>query len=342
MRPLARLATCVVAVLLALAGSTVSAAQRAPAPAQVPLPPASVRIGVLTLSTLEAARGPNWPSFVQRLADHGYMEGHNLVFVSRAADGDAARLPDLAQQLVAERVDVIFALFTPAVLAAKQTTSTIPIVIPIGGDPVGSGLIDSFEHPGGNVTGMSDPSSILMPGLVRVLTEALPGRRRLAVFTPPGNPAVLPGLQAAQALAQPRGVELVRVDVAAPSTDALDAAFTSAVEQGAQGFVFYYTPTTPELDRRAAEDAAQRHLPGIYETRGAVDAGGLMSETVDYNDSFARAADYVAQILAGADPAELPVGVPERFELVINVQAATALGIAIPPEILGQATEVIR
>jgi putative ABC transport system substrate-binding protein len=237
---------------------------------------------------------------------------------------------------------VIFAAFTPAVLAAKQTTSTIPIVIPFGGDPVGTGLIESFEHPGGNVTGMSDPSLQLMPGLVRVLAETVPGGHRLAVFTPPANPAIEPGLQASRALAEPLGIQILRVDVASPTDEALDAAFDAAAAQGVEGFVFYYTPTTPALDRHAAEVAAQHHLPGIYETRGSVDAGGLMSRTVDYNASFARAADYVAQILAGADPANLPVGVPESFELVINLKAAAALGLTIPPDVLAQATEVIQ
>jgi putative tryptophan/tyrosine transport system substrate-binding protein len=312
-----------------------------PAPAQVPAAARTVRIGVLTLGTLQALE-PGWHFFVQRLAEQGYVEGQNLVFERRAAGGDAAQLPALAADLVAQAPDVIFAAFTPAVLAAKQATTTIPIVIPFGGDPVGTGLVESFEHPGGNVTGMSDPSSQLMPRLVRVLTETVPGRPRLAVLTPPANPAVEPGLQASRALAEPLGIQILRVDVGAPTNDALDAAFDAAVARGAEAFVFYYTPTTPALDRHAAEAAAQRHLPGVYEARGSVDAGGLMSETVDYNASFARAAEYVVQILAGADPADLPVGVPERFDLVINLPAAQALGITIPPAVLAQATELIR
>jgi putative tryptophan/tyrosine transport system substrate-binding protein len=156
----------------------------------------------------------------------------------------------------------------------------------------------------------------------------------VAVFTPPGIPALLPGLQATQRLGQSLGIEVQRVDVGAPTDEALDAAFDSTVRQGAQAFVFYYNPTTPELDRHAAEAAALRQLPGIYETRGSVDAGGLMSETVDYNDSFARAADYLVEILAGADPAALPVGVPERFDLVLNRNATQALGITFPQEVL--------
>jgi putative ABC transport system substrate-binding protein len=301
----------------------------------------TVRVGVLTLGTLEALE-PGWDVFVQRLAEHGYVDGQNLAFESRAANGDATRLPTLARDLVGQAPDVIFAAFTPAVLAAKQASSTIPIVIPFGGDPVGTGLVESFEHPGGNVTGMSDPSSQLMPGLVRVLSETVPGRHRLAVFTPPANPAVESGLQASRAFAEARGIQILRVDIASPTNDGLDAAFDAAVAQGADGFVFYYTPTTPALDRHAAETAAHHHLPGIYETRGSVDADGLMSQTVDYNASFLRAADYVAQILAGADPADLPVGVPEHFDLVINLRAAAALGITIPPQVLAQATEVIQ
>src|SRR5262249_20764588 len=123
--------------------------------------------------------------------------------------------------------------------------------------------------------------------------------------------------------------------------DALDAAFDDALRQGAQAFVFYYNPTTPELDRHAAAAAAQRRLPGIYETRGSVDAGGLMSNARDYNDSFARPADYVVQVLAGADPATLPVGVPEHFELVLNENAARALGVPFPQVVLDQASTVI-
>jgi putative ABC transport system substrate-binding protein len=301
----------------------------------------TIHIGVLTLGTLEAL-APGWDFFVQRLAEHGYVEGQNLAFEQRAAGGDAAQLPALAGDLVAQDPDVIFAAFTPAVLAAKQASSTIPIVIPFGGDPVGTGMVESFEHPGGNVTGMSDPSSQLMPALVRALNAAVPGRHRLAVFTPPGNPAIEPGLQASRAFAESLGIELVRVDVTSPTNDALDAAFDAAVAQGADGFIFYYTPTTPALDQHAAETAAQHRLPGIYETRGSVDAGGLMSGGVDYNASFIRAADYVSEILAGADPADLPVGVPEQFNLVINVKSAAGLGITIPPDILAQASEVIQ
>ena len=134
----------------------------------------------------------------------------------------------------------------------------------------------------------------------------------------------------------------MRVAVAAPTAEALDAAFAAAAAQGAEGFIFYYSPTTPALDRSAAEVAARRHLPGVYQLRGPVDAGGLMSRTVDYNASFARTADYVARILSGVDPAELPMGVPEKFDLVINMPTADALGITIPPEILARATHIIR
>ncbi len=323
------------AILLALSATPLAAAQGSPSER-------SIKIGVLTLGTLEALHGPAWPYFVQRLRDHGYVEDQNLMFDVRSADGDAARLPGLAQELVDDEVSAILALFTPAVLAAKQATSTIPIVIPFGGDPVGAGLVDSLDHPGGNVTGMSDLSSGLMPALVRVLHQTVPERHRFAVFTPSGNAAVLPGLQASQALSRELGIEILRVDVATPSKDGLDAAFDSAGNQGADAFVFYFTPTTPALDEHAAAEAAQRHLPGIYETRGSVDAGGLMSESVDYNDSFARAADYIVQILDGADPAELAIGVPQRFDLVINLSAARSLGVTVPKPLLDQAVAVIQ
>jgi putative tryptophan/tyrosine transport system substrate-binding protein len=313
----------------------------APAPAQVPGAARTIRIGVLTLGTLEALE-PGWDFFVRRLAELGYVEGKNLIFDRRAASSDTAQLPALAAGLVAQSPDVIFAAFTPAVLAVRNETHGIPIVIPFGGDPVGSGLVQSFDHPGGNVTGMSDPSSQLMPKLMRVLIETLPGRHRLAVLTPPDNPAVEPGLQASRAVAESLGTQIFRFDVAAPSNDALDAAFDAALGQGAEGFVYYYSPTTAALDQHAAEAAARRHLPGVYETRGPVDDGGLMSLTVDYNASFARAADYVAQILDGADPADLPVGVPETFDLVINLPSAQALGVTFPPDVLSQATELIR
>jgi putative tryptophan/tyrosine transport system substrate-binding protein len=335
-----------VGLLLALvahptAAQVTPAGASMPAPAQVPGPARTVRIAVLTLGSLEALE-PGWTFFVERMGQHGYVEGQNLVFDRRAASGDTAQLPALAADLVAQEPDVIFAAFTPAVVAAKQATSMIPIVMPFGGDPVGSGLIDSFEHPGGNVTGMSDPSAQLMPPLVRRLANSVPGLQRLAVFTSPMNPTSGSATQAARATAEPLGIQVARVDVVAPTDDALDAAFDVAVSQGVQGFVFYYSPTTPGLDRHAAETAAARHLPGIYETRGPVDTGGLMSLTVDYNDSFARAADYVDQILTGADPADLPVGVPDRFQFVINLPAARALGLSIPSTVLDQASEVIR
>ena len=332
-----------VGVLWALTLSPVNAqpSSSGPAPAQLPALPRTARIGVLTLGTLDALQ-PRWGYFVQRLAEHGYVEGQNLTFERRAAEGDATQLAALAGDLVAQSPDVIFAAFTPAVLAAKQAKGTIPIVIPFGGDPVGTGLVESFEHPGTNVTGMSDPSAQVMPSLVRVFSQAMPGVHRVAIFTPAGNPAIEPGLQASRALAAPMGIQILRVDVAGPTNDALDAAFDTAAAQGADGFVFYFTPTTPALDRHAAEAAAQRHLPGIYETRGSVDAGGLMSQTVDYNASFARTADYVNRILDGADPADMAIGVPEQFNLIVNLKAATTQGITFPPDILAQATEVIQ
>jgi putative tryptophan/tyrosine transport system substrate-binding protein len=324
-----------VALLLALGATHPAAALASPSAR-------SVKIGVLTLGTLEALHGPAWPYFVQRLRDDGYVEGQTLTFDVRSADGDATRLPGMAQELVDDEPDAILALFTPAVLAAKQATSTIPVVIPFGGDPVGAGLVESLDHPGGNVTGMSDLSSGLMPTLVRVLNQTVPERHRIAIFTPASNPAVLPGLQASQAVSQELGIDILRVDVATPSDDGLDAAFDTAGDQGADAFVFYFTPTTPELDRHAAAAAAQRHLPGIYETRGSVDAGGLMSDSVDYNDSFARAADYIVQVLDGANPADLAIGVPRHFDLVINLSAARSLGVTIPRPLLDQAMAIIQ
>jgi ABC-type uncharacterized transport system substrate-binding protein len=281
-------------------------------------------------------------AFRQGLRDLGYVEGRNLVIEYRDAEGKYDRLPALAAELVALKVDVIVAPTTPAALAAKQATRTLPIVC-VAGDPVGSGLVTSLARPGGNVTGLSSLAPELVGKCLEQLTQAVPGVSRVAVLWQPGafgERMEKDMLKAAHVAARALGARLQFVEARGPEN--FDRAFSDMIRARA-GASTVLPSTMFIIERRRLVDlAAKNRLPALYSAREFVDAGGLMAYGANFADSYRRAATYVDKILKGAKPGDLPIEQPTKFELVINLKTAKALGLTIPPSLLGQADEVIR
>jgi putative ABC transport system substrate-binding protein len=284
-------------------------------------------------------------AFRQGLRDLGYVEGRNLVIESRSAEGKFERLPALAAELVALKVDVIVtAEGTPAALAAKQATRTLPIVFATAGDPVASGLVTSLARPGGNVTGLSILSSPELVGkYLELLKQAAPGVSRVAVLWQRGvlgERTDKDMLKEADVAARALGVRLQFVE-ARGSAD-FDRAFSDMTSARAGALTVLGSNMFLGERRRLVDLAAKNRLPAVYPWREFVDAGGLMVYGPSLQDLSRRAATYVDKILKGAKPADLPVEQPTKFELVINLKTAKALGLTIPPSLLGRADEVIQ
>jgi putative ABC transport system substrate-binding protein len=301
------------------------------------------RIGYLTAADVATAPYHLREAFLKGLRDLGYVEGRNLVIEYRSADGKIERLPALAAELVALKVDVILAPASAHVLAAKQATSTIPIVFTSSGDPVASGLVTSLARPGGNVTGLSIVIADLVGKCLEQLAQAVPGVSRVAVLWNPGDSperTERDTLKRAEAAGRALGVRLQFVEVRGPVD--FDRAFSEMT--GARAGALTVLPSTMFFGerRRLVDLAAKNRLPAVYSSRDFVDAGGLMSYGPDYADVFRRAATYVDKILKGAKPGDLPVEQPTKFELVINLKTAKALGLTIPPSLLLRADQVIE
>jgi putative tryptophan/tyrosine transport system substrate-binding protein len=289
-------------------------------------------IGVLLVGNLE----PFWSQFREGLRDFGYVDGQNIKIEFRSGEGKLGILPDLAADLVRLKVDLIVASETPAVQAAKQVTSTIPIVMAPSGDPVGTGQIASLAKPGGNVTGLSAATAELAGKSLELLRELLPSVRRVAALADPTNPFTKPFLEqiklAGQALSIEIDVQMVR------GVDEFEAAF--AAMTGARVDAVIVQPTLPR--KRAVELVLQHRLPAVSGNRAFADAGGLMSYAASLADRYREAAVYVDKILKGRNPGDLPVQQPTKFELVVNLKTATALGLTIPPSLLLRADELIK
>jgi ABC-type uncharacterized transport system substrate-binding protein len=285
---------------------------------------------------------PREEAFLQGLRDLGYVEGRNVVIEYRSAEGKLERLPALAAELVSLKVDVIVPSVTAAALAAKQATRAIPIVFPAVSDPVATGLVTSFARPGENVTGLSFFTPELVGKSMELLKEAVPRVSRIAVLWQPGAYAEHQGqalLKAADVAAQTLGVRLQVV--AARGPDDFERAFSEMTGARADALTVLVSATFVQARRRLADLAAKNRLPAMYPLREAVEAGGLMSYGPNVLDQYRRAASYVDKILKGAKPADLPVEQPTKFELVINLKAAKALGLMIPASVLARADQVI-
>ncbi len=278
--------------------------------------------------------------FRQGLRDLGYVEGQNIAIEYRFAEGRLERLPDLAADLVRLRVDVIFAPNAAAALAAKNATTTIPIVMALPGDPVGLGLVASLGRPGGNITGMSNVAVELGPKQLQLLKQAVPRVSRVAVLWNPANRSHGLSVREAEVAARSLGVQVQSLEARGP--DDFDNAFAAITRERAGALLVLGDALFLQHRTRIVGLVAKSRLPAMYGMREFVDAGGLMSYAANFADLFRRAATHVDKILKGAKPADLPVEQPTKFELVINLKAAKSLGISIPQSVLIRADQVIQ
>ena len=299
------------------------------------------KIGFLSLDAATNERLRD--AFRQGLRELGYVEGRNVVIEYRDAQAKPQRLDALIAELVALKVDVIVTPGTLASLAAKRSTSTIPIVFPTVGDPVADGLVTSLARPGGNVTGLANLVGDLVGKCLQLFKQAAPGITRVAVLNQPGSTSrgsekvIVTGVDDA---ARSLGVAIEFIDARGGAD--IDGAFEKMARRRANGlFVLPYGTLLTER-RRIVALAAKHRLPAVFGYREFVEAGGLMSYSPDLVDSFRRAATYVDRVLKGAKPSDLPVEQPSKFELVINLKTAKALGLEIPPMLLARADEVIE
>jgi len=290
------------------------------------------------------AAGPHLrDAFLQGLRDLGYVEGRNVVIEYRDAEGKLERLPALAAELVALKVDVILAeggTLGPRV--AMRATTTIPIVF-VAGDPVGSGLVTSLSRPGGNVTGLSNLAAEVVGKRLELLKQALPGVDRVAVLRQPlalGERVATDMLRAADVAARALGVQPQFIEARGP--DEFARAFSAMTSARAGALTVLPSNMFVRERRRLVDLAAKNRLPAVYTSREFVDAGGLMSYGAHQPDLFRRAATYVDKILKGAKPGDLPIEQPTKFELVINLKTAKDLGLTIPPSVLARADDLIQ
>jgi putative ABC transport system substrate-binding protein len=287
--------------------------------------------------------GPNEPAlaaFRQGLSETGYVEGQNVAIEYRWAEGHYDRLPALAAELVGRKVDVIFAASTPAALAAKNATSTIPIVFFSGGDPVTSGLITSLARPGGNLTGFSNLTNELNPKRLELLSELVPQARVIALLVNRNSPNAERIIRDIEEAARAKEVQLPILKAATESE--IDAAFATLVELHAGALFVGGDPFFNSRREQLVALASRHAVPALYERREFVAAGGLISYGPSLTAAFRLIGTYAGRILKGAKPADLPVHQPTLFELVVNLNAAQALGLTVPPSILARATEVIE
>lgn len=318
-------------VLLLLALSAAPLAARAQPAAKVP------RIGVLEYST----SSESVEAFKQGLRELGYVEGKGFVIEYRSANEKVAEFPRLAAELARLGVDVILAGSTPAALAARDASATIPIVFAIVADPIGVRLVSSLPRPGGNVTGLTTNNIEVAGKRLGILKELLGGRiSRGAVLFNPADASNVLAVRANEEPARVLGMTLRLFPVKGPED--FEEAFSAMASTQVDSLLVTAGVLTNAHARRIAELAARIRVPATYGTRDFVQAGGLMSYSASFSDNYRRAAAYVDKILKGAPPRDLPVEQASRFELVINLKAARALGLAVPQSVLAQATEVIQ
>ena len=317
-------------LLLALAAPRAAEAQRS---ATVP------RVGYLFSFT--PAEGKHlWEACRHGLRKLGYVDGQNIVLEPRWADGRHERLPTLAAELVRLKTDVIVSAATPASLAAKAATNSIPVVIVAVGDPVKTGLVTSLARPGGNVTGLSLLTTDLSGKRLELLAECVRPIPRVAILMHPDNPVHAVFLEETREAAQRLGVQIQSLQARNPME--IEQVFAAAGADRAVALVVFDDPVIWSYRAQIVARAAKRKLPVMYGYREFVDDGGLMSYGPDRIDHYGRTAIYVDKILKGAKPADLPVEQPTKFELVINLKTAKALGLTIPPSLLQRADQVIE
>jgi putative ABC transport system substrate-binding protein len=296
-------------------------------------------IGFLSFATPSVA-ARNVAAFRQGLSETGYIEGQNLTIEYRWAEGRLERLPALAADLVGRKVDVIVAGSEPAAHAAKNATSTIPIVFNAGDDPVGAGLVASLSRPGGNLTGVSFLVVELNPKRFELLSELVPQAGVIALLVNPNIPLTEHIMRVVQEAAQAKGVQLHILNASTESE--IDAAFAALVQRQAGALVVTADPFFFYRREQVVALAANLSVPAIYDVREFATAGGLISYGASFKAVLHQVGIYTGRILKGAKPADLPVVQPTTFELVVNLKTAKALGLTIPPSILSRADEVIE
>ena len=283
---------------------------------------------------------PELDAFRKGLRDLGYIEGQNITIEYRFANGRVGRLSELAAELVRLELDIIVTPGTPASIAAKKATSTIPIVFAGVADAVGTGLVASFARPGGNITGLTSISAALGGKRLELLKVVAPKASRVTVLYNPADPSNVLVLKELQEPSRALGLTLQPLAVRGPGE--FEGAFAAMIRERAQALFVAAGLLTTEHRKPLVGLAAKSRIPAMWGERQFVEAGGLMSYAVNFYDEIRRAAAYVNKILKGAKPADLPVEQPTTFELVINLKTAKALGLTIPPSLLGRADEVIQ
>lgn len=296
------------------------------------------RVGYLSPSA--SVNSQYTDAFLKGMRELGYVEGKNLVIEWRSADGELERLPGLATELVHLKVDVIVAVASPAIGAAQKATTTIPIVMAITGDPVGSGFVKSLARPGGNITGLSNMGGDTGPKLFDLLLSVMPRLSRVGVLVTPTSTTYRVISESVQAAAQKARVKTLVAE--ASSSQEIDDAFSMMARERVDAVIVGNSSFFSQQRRQIAELALKYGIPSMFSIRANVEAGGLISYGQNIADDFRRSATYVDKILKGAKPADLPVEQPMSFELVVNLKTAKALGLTIPQEILLRADEVIQ
>ncbi len=295
------------------------------------------RIGILETIPV-AQNAANLDGLRKGLRELGYVEGRNLILEYRSADGHAERFPDLVSELVRLNVDLVVTRGTPAAMAAKSATGTIPVIMATMGDP--SAIVAGFARPGGNITGVTTFSTELTAKRIALLKELVPSLSRVALLHNMGNPAVPPEWEETKTAARSLGLHASLFDVR--SHDDIVRAFEQAVRERVDALVIGADGLTQMHQQTIVDLVARNKLPAAYPAREFVEAGGLMAYAVNYPDLYFRMASFVDKIFKGAKPGDLPVQRPTKFELVINLKAAKVLGLTIPPSLMVQVDEVIQ
>jgi len=298
------------------------------------------RIGFLVPQSRPAYLDGREREYLSGMRALGYAEGKDFILEWRFADGQYERLPGLAAELVRLNVDVLIASGSPAIRAAQQATTTIPIVFPTTGDPVGSGFVKSLARPGGNITGVSNENVTVSAKLLELLKEVAPRLARVALLGNPGSSTYLTQLKIIQADAQTVGVQVLSVEVSTP--EEIERAFSGMPQKRAEAVMFAADAFLSQQRQQIAALALRHRLPSVTQQRSYAEAGGLMSYGNTAEENMRRTAAIVDKILKGAKPADIPVEQPTKFELVLNLKTAKALGLTIPSSVLMRATQVIE
>ncbi len=298
------------------------------------------RVGILTNKASDPTEARLWQAFRSGLRERGWIEGQNILIEFRAAEGDTARLPELAADLARLKVDLIVARASIWVQAAKEATSSIPIVFLSHADPVGTGHVASLARPGGNITGLAALTTDLAPKELELLISAVPMVKRIAVLWNPDTPSHSPALKAVEEAGRTLRVQLQ--PVGARTAAELEGAFAAMARARAQAVLVLGAAIFLAERQRVAELAIKHRLPTMSNLKDIVEAGGLVSYSPNWDDLYRRGAIYVDKILKGAKPADLPVEQATKFELVINLKTAKAIGLTIPQSVLARTDQIIE